>query len=228
MDAIEAQVDALLLDARRGALPGAAGDAPDRPDALVSKPLPDVLVPTAPSASPTAVAIDGAGFFVVERAGHRFYTRLGDLRVMNGNLVDAQGRQVLGFPSSHADVEPTPLVVKTSTGLAIDAKGLVTIAGVHGATAVGRIALAIFSAPERLGRVDATTLRATAQSGPPRFALPGAPNVGALKTHALENGLVDVEADLERLWLVERRADTQAAARSADDSCERDAMGLVH
>ena len=229
MDAIAARIDDLLRDARSGARPGAIGDEPDRPGAVISEPLQDVLVPTAPSASATAVSIDGAGFFAVERSGARSYTRLGDFRVTaGGGLVDGEGRALLGYASPRGGGDPSPIVLGARTGIAIDSKGVITADGPHGRVEVARIALAIFAAPERLKRIDPTTLGATAASGGPRFVSPGDANVGSLREHALENGFVDVEADLERLWLAQRRADSMTAAASASDSCERDALGLVH
>lgn len=229
MDALAAQIDAALLDARRASRPGAIGDAPDRPGVIVGSPLDDVLVPTAPSPSPTAVAIEGAGFFVVERGGRREYTRLGDFRVAgDGRLIDGEGRAVLGYaPADREGRAPSPIDVREPKGVAIDAKGVVSVQSAHGRVGVARLALAVFPASEHLRRVDPTTLAATSASGAPRFAAAGDANVGTLHDHALENGFVDVDADLERLWLEQRRGESQAAAAAAADSCERDALGLV-
>lgn len=226
MDDIAAEVDALTLDARRAASAGAIGDSPDRSRSILAKPLDSIVVQTAPSASATSVAIDGPGWFVVESAGHRCYTRLGDFRFdEQGTLVDGRGRIVLGFSQTSAT-----LALIRSPGAkdaAIDASGVVSVDAVNGRHTAGRVALAIFPAPEHLRRIDGTSVRVTSESGVPRIVTPGSPNVGSLKPHALENALVDIAGDLEGLWRVQRRGETQAAAAAAADSCERTVLGLV-
>lgn len=230
MDAIAEQVDALTIDARRAARTGAVGDAPDRPGSIVAKPIEGVIVPTTTSASPLSVSIDGAGFFVVERAGRRYYTRLGDFRFdERGTLVDGEGRTVLGLgPSRRGRAgDLAPIRHNAAKNASIDANGVVAVTGMRGAETIGRVALAVFPAAERLVRVDAISLHATAASGDPRIVAPGAPNVGSLKDHTLENALVDVAGDLEGMWRAQRRGETQAAEAAAEDSCERAALGLV-
>jgi len=230
MGAIAAQVDALTVDARRAAHVGAVGDAPDHPGAIVTKPVESVFVPTTPSASPLAVSIDGAGFFVVSRAGRTCYTRLGDFRFdEHGTLVDGEGRTVLGFAPSRDDRlgRLVPIGRRGAKPASIDADGTVSIKGTSGPETIGRLALAVFPAPERLRRIDDTSLRSTAESGDPRIIAPGEPNVGKLKPHALENALVNVAGDLEGMWRAQRRGETQAASAAAEDSCERAALGLV-
>ncbi|HET9342599.1 MAG TPA: hypothetical protein VFO25_06770 [Candidatus Eremiobacteraceae bacterium] len=230
MDAVASEVDALTADARRAAHVGAIGDAPDHPGSIVTKPVESVFVPTTPSASPLAVSIDGSGFFVVSRAGRTFYTRLGDFRFdEHGKLVDGEGRSVLGLPVFHA-AHPGPLVQierRDAKAASIDANGNVLVNGASGPETIGRLALAVFPAPERLRRIDDTSLRSTAESGDPQFIAPGAPNVGRLKTHALENALVNVAGDLEGMWRAQRRGETQAASAAAEDSCQRAVLALV-
>jgi flagellar hook protein FlgE len=226
VDAIAAEVEALTIDARRAASAGAIGDSPDRSGSIVAKPLETLAARTAPSASATSVAIDGPGWFIVESAGHRCYTRLGDFRFDgHGTLVDSQGRIVLGLSLSSGDV--APIRRRGAQGASIDTSGVVSVDNARGREVAGRIALAIFPAPEHLRRIDGTSVRATSESGPPRIAAPGTPNIGTLKTYALENGLVDVAGDLEGMWRLQLRGETQAAAAAAGDSCERAALGLV-
>jgi len=230
MDAIAGEVDALTVDARRAASPGAIGDAPDHPGTIVTKPVESVFVPTTPSASTLAVAIDGPGLFVVARAGRTCYTRLGDFRFdERGTLVDGEGRAVLGFaPSQHGRVgKLVPIERRDAKAASIDANGTISVKGASGPETIGRLALAVFPAPERLRRVDDTSLRSTAESGDPQILAPGAPNVGRLKAHALENALVNVAGDLEGMWRAQRRGEAQAASAAAFDSCERAVLGLV-
>ena len=200
-----------------------------RSSTCVAAPVEGVLVPTAPSASPLAVAIDGAGFFAVESAGTTVFTRLGDFRVLKGKLVDGAGRAVLGFTHGSGDEHATlaPITIGDQNGVDIAADGTVTAASKKGSEAIGKIALAIFPAPELLARADDTTVKPTRAAGTPRYAHPGAPNVGSLKAHVLENALVDVGGDLAAMWREQRRADGIAAAAGADDACDRDVLGLV-
>ncbi|HYK52861.1 MAG TPA: hypothetical protein VEV38_04970 [Candidatus Eremiobacteraceae bacterium] len=225
-DALAAEVDALTTDARRAAHAGAIGDAPDHPGSIIAKPIDSDIVQTAPSASATSVSIDGPGWFIVESTGHRCYTRLGEFRFdEQGTLVDSQGRMVLGY--SLTSNELAPIKRRGAKGASIEASGVVSVDGAHGRETAGKVALAIFPVPEHLRRVDGSSVVATSESGAPRIVAPGSPNVGKLKSHALENALVDVAGDLEGMWRVQRRGETQATAAAAADACERAALGLV-
>ena len=56
---------------------------------------------------PTDVAIQGSGFFVVQRAGVQDYTRAGNFSVDKNNfLVTADGQQVMGYPAVNGVVTP--------------------------------------------------------------------------------------------------------------------------
>lgn len=230
MDAIAIEVDVLTADARRAAQVGAIGDAPDHPGSIVTKPVENYFAPTTSSASPLSVSIDGSGLFVVSRAGRTCYTRLGDFRFdEHGKLVDGEGRTVLGLPTSkdaHLGAL-VPIERRDAKPASIDSNGNVSVNGAKGPETIGRLALAVFPAPERLRRVDDSSLRSTAESGDPQIVAPGAPNVGRLKSHALENALVNVAGDLEGMWRAQRRGETQAASAAAQDSCERAVLGLV-
>jgi flagellar hook protein FlgE len=59
----------------------------------------------------TDVAINGNGFFVVQNGSNTYYTRAGDFtQDSNGNLVTADGFQVMGYPATNG-------VVNTNGGL---------------------------------------------------------------------------------------------------------------
>jgi flagellar hook protein FlgE len=52
------------------------------------------------SGVPTDVAVQGDGFFVVQKDGSQLYTRAGDFTTdSNGNLLTQDGAQVLGYPT---------------------------------------------------------------------------------------------------------------------------------
>jgi flagellar hook protein FlgE len=249
MDALSVQVDALIADARRAATPGGIGDAPDRAGAIIAAPpVAELARRSTPSDSPLSVTIDGNGMFVFEDAGRRVFGRLGDFRLNSrGVLVDGAGRAVLGYSIGAAGQAPDglhPMQIASNDGAsklfsdyAIDEHG--TISGIvvevdsrtgerrRREVPLGRIALALFPAPERLHRAGDTIAIATPEAGPPSIVSPGDPNVGTLRSHVLENGLVDLERDFARLWSLQRRADLDAATAWAADGCTRTAMGLV-
>jgi flagellar hook protein FlgE len=54
--------------------------------------------PISPTGIPTDLAIDGDGFFVVQRAGREFYTRAGAFQLNSGNeMVTISGERVRGY-----------------------------------------------------------------------------------------------------------------------------------
>jgi flagellar basal body rod protein FlgG len=172
--------------------------------------------------------------FVFESDGKRLYGRLGDLTIDGGGtLVDGRGRAVLGVmePSSPQDVKRlVPIRVDMSrhyTDYSIDDRGALSALDEGKRTTLGRMALAVFPASERMARADATSVTPTPASGAPHFCLPGDANVGVLHPHALENGLVDIGGDLARVWALRRRGELAAAQAHASDECVRDALGLV-
>jgi flagellar hook protein FlgE len=74
-----------------------------------------------PTGVSTDVAIQGNGFFVVEKGGAQSYTRAGNFEVGTDNLLEtADGQQVLGYPAVNG-------VVSTSQGLRPLALGAGTV-----------------------------------------------------------------------------------------------------
>jgi flagellar hook protein FlgE len=238
MDDVTATIASVWSDARRASVPGAIGDRIDRPGQIVA----DSIFggdrrEFAPSASALSIAIDGPGLFVLEDGGRRSYGRLGDFRIdPQGTIVDGAGRAVLGHRlaadgSCLIGIGPIRVAregaTKGADSVTIDERGTVlsTIGG-H-ATAVGRIVLAIFPSPERLQRKTETTAIPTSAAGQPIFELPGIKNVGSLRAHQLETGIVDLQGDLAELWRLGRREESRSTAAFTDDVCTRTALGLV-
>ncbi|MDQ6825377.1 MAG: hypothetical protein M3007_07940 [Candidatus Eremiobacteraeota bacterium] len=247
-DATQPQAEALIADARRAAEPGAIGTMHDRADALIVTPPQGGVLRTLPSASPLSVAIEGPGLFVLEENGSRLYGRLGNFSVRSdGSVCDAQARNVMAFrvdTAGHSSGELVRLSVarkdarhKRFAAYTIDEHGVFSGisrridarsgARVQTVENLGRIALAVFPAPERLERVTETTLRAAKRAGTPLFVAPGTLNVGKLRPHALEAGLVDLHSDLAQLWRVSRRSALQSSVAAASDACSRTTLGLV-
>jgi flagellar hook protein FlgE len=70
------------------------------------------------SGVPTDVAIQGDGFFVLQKSGERLFSRAGDFSTdNNGNLLTKDGAQVLGFTAVNGVISPSatlgPLVIAT-------------------------------------------------------------------------------------------------------------------
>jgi flagellar hook protein FlgE len=233
MDSLAGQVDAVVADARRASIPGAIGNAPDRPGAVILSPVSGMRSQTSPSASPLSVAIDGPGMFILQDGARQAYGRLGDFTVNRvGALVDGRGRSVCGVqmpsPASLGRIAPIHVVdAGRFSSFSIDEAGVLN-GIVNGQTvAVARIALAIFPAPERMLRIDESSVRAISSAGAPLLQFPAAPNVGTLRAHSLESGLVDLEGDLVSLWRLRRRGELDAARAFAADECLREVLGLV-
>ena len=236
MDALNDAIGGLWADARRAATPGAIGLRVDRGDAIVTQPVePGSARSFIPSSSALHVAIDGPGWFVVTDGRQRRFSRLGDFRFdASGALVDGEGRAVLGTSPRAAEVSMaslSPIRVSAQDArrdtATIGSDGLLSIVRDKHPVAIGRIALAIFPAPERLALTDAVSVEQTSASGKATAVFAGATNVGTLRGHALEAGLVDVSGDLAALWRLGRRADLDAAGSYADDRCQRVALDLV-
>jgi len=116
------------------------------------------------SGGPFDVAIDGGGFFRVERDGVRAVTRNGEFsRAADGTLRTADGWALrdLRVPADAAKVHVAP-------------DGWVTIERLDGsARTLGRMRLASFAAPEALRMLGGTVFAATPASGPERMVNPG-------------------------------------------------------
>jgi flagellar hook protein FlgE len=92
---------------------------------------------------------------------------------------------------------------------------------------LARLALAVFPVPERLARADETALAATRAAGQPLLVRPGEKGTGLLRTHSLAAGAVDIQSDLNKLWVLRRKGELATALTSASDACTRTALGLV-
>lgn len=242
-------IEALIADARHAATPGAIGRAPDRQGVLVGAQLPGgAVLRTTPSPSTLDVAIDGPGLFVFSREGARRFARLGDFEIdARGYLTNAEGARALGFGVdasgepitglSELRVPPSDVASHRYSSYMLDERGVFTGVIVRTdartgqrvtqSSALGRLALAIVPAPERMTLVGETMLAAGSAAGTPVIAPAGDSGMAKLRTHALENGMVDVERDLADLWAARRRAEFAQTVAAASDQNARTALGLV-
>ncbi len=175
------------------------------------------------------LAINGDGFFTTTDAisGDLAFTRNGNLElVASGELQDAFGNPVLGFPVDANGVQtsnvPANIAVPTTnaggnvlSGLGIDLRGVLEATYSDGSVEpVAQIALAAFPATGGLNPIGLTKWEATAESGPPEFGQPGVGNFGQIQSGSLERSNVDLAAEMVALLGAQRNF--QANARAID------------
>ena len=166
---------------------------------------------------PFDVAIDGNGFFVVERNGERAYTRAGSFsRAADGTLRTPDGWTLRGVhvPVDARDVAVAPSGRVTAT---LDARANAV---------VGRIRLASFVAPERLRALGSAMFAATADSGPPRDVRLGGDRQPKLAFGMLEKSNVSTIESMMAILTAQRAYEANAKAVQAGDEMLRIANNL--
>jgi flagellar basal-body rod protein FlgG len=163
------------------------------------------------------VAIDGAGFFVVERNGARGYTRNGEFaRDADGALRNSAGWALAGvrIPAAalSARVERDGRVVVDTA----DAK----------AQTVAQLRLAAFAAPEALRPLGATLFAATDGSGRARLFAPGAHAGPAIAFGMLERSNVSIIEAMMQILGAQRAYEANAKGVQAADEMLRIANNL--
>jgi flagellar basal-body rod protein FlgG len=166
---------------------------------------------------PFDVAIDGAGFFVVERDGERAYTRAGSFsRAPDGTLRNTDGWQLRGLriPADAADVAVAP-------------DGSVSVAGAgHARRALGKIALASFPAPERLHAIGSALFAPTRDSGAARALAAGGEHGPKLAFGMLEKSNVSIIESMMAILAAQRAYEANAKGVQAADEMLRIANNI--
>lgn len=175
------------------------------------------------------LAINGDGFITTTDAisGDLTFTRNGNLElVASGELQDAFGNNVQGFPLDAAGVPttftPENVVVPTInangivlSSIGIDLRGVVSATYSDGSVEpVAQIALATFPATGGLQAIGLTKWQATSDSGQPEFGQPGVGNYGQIRSGSLERSNVDLAEEMVALLGAQRNF--QANARAID------------
>lgn len=169
------------------------------------------------SGGPFDVAIDGAGFFQVERDGERGYTRAGAFsRAPDGSLRDADGWRLRGIrvPANALRVEVAP-----------DGRVTADVAGRAG-VAVGRIALATFDAPERLRPSGSAIFGATPGSGAPHEIVAGTERGPKIAFGMLEKSNVSIVESMMAILAAQRAYEANSKGVQAADEMLRIANNL--
>lgn len=169
------------------------------------------------SGGPFDVAIDGVGFFVVEKHGVRAYTRAGEFaRAADGSLRNAAGWTLAGVK-----------LPANAVGVAVEKDGRVTIdTATAKHRAVAQLRLATFAAPEALRALGATLFVATPQSGPARLVAPGADGGPAIAFGMLEKSNVSIVESMMQILSAQRAYEANAKGVQAADEMLRIANNL--
>lgn len=169
------------------------------------------------SGGPFDVAIDGPGFFRVERAGQRAYTRNGEFsRAADGTLRNADGWQLrdIRIPDDAIAIHVAP-----DGNVTIDTADTT-------ARLAGRIGLATFPSPENLRALGGTTYAATESSGPEHHLDPGGPNAPRIAFGTLERSNVSIIESMMQILDAQRAYEANAKGVQAADEMQRIANNL--
>jgi flagellar basal-body rod protein FlgG len=163
------------------------------------------------------VAIDGPGFFVVERNGARAYTRNGEFaREADGALRNSAG-WALGGVRIPADA----LTARVER----DGRVLIDTPAAKGRE-VARLRLASFASPEALRPLGATLFAATEASGHARLFAPGKHDGPAIAFGVLERSNVSIVEAMMQILGAQRAYEANAKGVQAADEMLRIANNL--
>jgi len=165
------------------------------------------------TSNPLDVAIEGPGFFQVQRPdGTIAYTRAGQFHLNSqGTIVTPDGDPVV----------PNITVPSNATAVTITRYGMVnaTLPGQQNPSQLGQLQLATFPNPGGLESLGANLLQATLSSGDPVLGNPGdAEGLGTLQQGYLENSNVDVVSEFVQMVLAQRAYESNSRViKAADD-----------
>lgn len=179
------------------------------------------------------LSIQGEGFFVVQKGDQRLYTRSGNMGLDDdGNLLDNNGGNVQGvmvqssgiptgkFGSDSSDLGNIRVGYVRSTGtgddaitpenVTVDAEGVLNGGVAGGATNVGvaRIAIASFSNPDGLSKVEGDYYAQSASSGAVELGFAGEGVHGTIQSGVLEFSKGDFGAEQSNRNVAQRSYDS--------------------
>jgi flagellar basal-body rod protein FlgG len=169
------------------------------------------------SGGPFDVAIDGRGFFRVERDGERAFTRAGAFsRSADGYLRNAEGWRLEGVrvPENARDISVMP-DGRVEAGL-----------GGQAHLRLGRIALAAFDAPEKLRPFGSALFAATPDSGKAHALAAGGDREPKLAFGMLEKSNVSVIESMMAILAAQRAYEANSKGVQAADEMLRIANNL--
>jgi flagellar basal-body rod protein FlgG len=167
------------------------------------------------SDGPFDLAIDGEGFFAVEKDGRRAYTRDGAFeRSPDGSMRNALGWALHGIR-----------VPADARALHVAENGDVTVTTQNGSKRIGRIGLSVFPAPEHLRSLDGALFAQTPESGAPHTIAPGGDGA-QLRFGMLERSNVSVVESMMAILTAQRAYEANAKGIQAADEMLRIANNL--
>lgn len=169
------------------------------------------------SGGPFDVAIDGAGFFIVERDGKLAYTRNGEFsRDADGRLRDSAGYALAGVR-----------VPGDAVAVRVERDGRVLIdTPAHEGHEIARLRLASFASPEALRQLGATLFVPTAESGSAHVFAPGAHDGPSIAFGMLERSNVSIVESMMQILGAQRAYEANAKGVQAADEMLRIANNL--
>lgn len=152
---------------------------------------------------PTDLGIGGAGYFVLQGAGERTYTRNGNFSLdATGVLRAGDGKAVLGVDNRPIRI---PDASTTPASYSIGPSGRVTARGANGEEVVlGTIQIARFTNDAGLFRIGNTEFRETEASGAPIAGTGGTDGRGSIYSGVVEASNTDMGRELTNLILAQR------------------------
>jgi len=163
------------------------------------------------------VAIDGPGFFVVERGGARAYTRNGEFaRQADGTLRNAAGWNLAGV---RIPADALAVRVERDGRVAVDTPQ-------QRNRVLAQLRLASFAAPEGLRPLGATLFAQSEASGPARLFVPGGRDGPAIAFGMLERSNVSIVESMMQILGAQRAYEANAKGVQAADEMLRIANNL--
>jgi flagellar basal-body rod protein FlgG len=169
------------------------------------------------SGGPFDVAIDGAGFFVVERDGATAYTRNGEFsRGADGRLRNAAGWMLRGV---HVPDDALSVHVERDGHVSADTADRKNVT-------LGTLRLAAFPAPEALHPLGGTMFAASDASGPAHLIAAGHVGGPSIAFGMLERSNVSVIESMMEILAAQRAYEANSKGVQAADEMLRIANNL--
>jgi len=175
------------------------------------------------------IAIEGDGFFVVDRGGELYYTKDGAMKASvtdeGSMLVTAEGYPIMGL-------DDTPLYIPANVSikdLSINEEGALSYLNSQGQYEdLGlQIKLVQFSNPQGLEAVGSNLLKITSASGPALVEADGETNrISRFRQGVLEMSNVQVAEEMVNLIVAQRAYDINSKAITTSDEMLQTANNL--
>lgn len=170
-----------------------------------------------PSGGPFDLALDGPGFFCVERDGRHAFTRDGAFaRAADGSLRNDAGWRLSG-------VRVPPNAISATVAPDGSVRAVLTNGDER---ALGSIRIVSFSAPERLASLGSSLYGESIASGRPQPVRPGADSATHVVFGALERSNVSIVESMMAILEAQRAYEANAKGVQAADEMQRIANNL--